>query len=151
MKTCKHCSKSLDESQFAKRSASPDGLQPKCKSCTKEYYSTYYQKNKDTIADKRKPYDRLYRQNNKDTIKNKNLKATYGITLDDYKEMLDSQDHTCDICNQVCSSGKPLVVDHCHTTGKVRGLLCMHCNTGLGHFNDSEQHLNAAIAYLKKS
>lgn len=58
-----------------------------------------------------------------------------------------TQSGKCLICNEI---PKRLVVDHCHTSGKVRGLLCDHCNTGLGRFKDSPELLMAAIRYLKK-
>lgn len=54
----------------------------------------------------------------------------YGLTLDSYTEMLQKQDSRCAICKEQ----KTLVIDHCHKTGKVRGLLCIGCNTGLGRY-----------------
>lgn len=56
----------------------------------------------------------------------------YGLTPEDYDRMLERQDNSCKICKRSCSSGKKLAVDHCHNTGKVRGLLCASCNTRLG-------------------
>lgn len=53
----------------------------------------------------------------------------------------------CDICSEPA----PLVVDHCHSTGKVRGMLCQHCNRGLGHFRDKPAVMAKAIEYLKEA
>ncbi len=79
------------------------------------------------------------------------LKRIFGITLDDYNNMLLSQNSRCDICKKHQSEFKQrLAVDHCHKTNKVRGLLCFPCNTGIGRFGDDIKMLEAAIAYLKK-
>ena len=61
------------------------------------------------------------------------LKTKYNITIEQYDEMLDAQGGGCAICG-VKPTNKRLAVDHCHTTGKVRGILCTGCNTGLGGF-----------------
>lgn len=53
----------------------------------------------------------------------------------------------CDICEAV----EPLVVDHCHSSGKVRGMLCQHCNRGLGHFRDNTKVMAQAIKYIKEA
>ncbi len=82
------------------------------------------------------------------------LKRRYGITLETYEQMLEDQDHLCKVCG---SEGFPLaehhkaklVVDHCHETGKIRGLLCHNCNRALGLFRDSTLTLTRAIEYLK--
>jgi hypothetical protein len=77
-----------------------------------------------------------------------NLKHRYGITLVDYNEMLVKQDSRCKICNTE-SSG--LVVDHCHTSGAVRGLLCGNCNKGLGLFKDSPERMVKAAKYINEN
>ena len=79
------------------------------------------------------------------------IKRTYGITYDDYTKMLDQQSNACSICKSKISSTRTsrLFVDHCHTTGKVRGLLCSSCNHGLGLFKDSPTLLKRAIGYLE--
>lgn len=81
------------------------------------------------------------------------LKTTYGITLEQYYSMLKAQNNCCAICAAKKPGGrtKLFFIDHCHTTGKVRGLLCMRCNTGLGLFLDNPKFLSSAINYLKES
>lgn len=71
----------------------------------------------------------------------------YGLTLEQFDQMLTEQHGRCLICRKTES----LVVDHCHTTGKVRGLLCNLCNTALGSFRDSPEILTSAIEYLTRS
>ena len=79
----------------------------------------------------------------------------YGITHDEYYGMLKKQNYECKVCgstannNGRCRSGK-LFIDHCHTTNKVRGLLCSKCNHGLGLFDDNVDKLQKAIDYLKQ-
>lgn len=71
---------------------------------------------------------------------------SYGISLGQFIGMAVAQEAKCVICR---GQGK-LVVDHCHTTGRVRGLLCRKCNLGIGHLKDSPEMLQRALAYLEK-
>ena len=70
----------------------------------------------------------------------------YGLSLQDYRAMLASQGNACAICK---TSARPLCIDHCHATGKVRGLLCSKCNTGLGCYDDDPDLTQAATEYLR--
>lgn len=86
--------------------------------------------------------------------KNKTLRMTYGIGIEDFDRMKAEQDEACAICRNPFSDipgPNGLHVDHCHTTGAVRGLLCSKCNTGLGKFRDTPEYLRAAADYLDKS
>lgn len=76
-----------------------------------------------------------------------NLKKTYGITLEWYEETLAAQGGGCKICGR-SPKGRQLSVDHDHNSGKVRGLICYYCNTGLGNFKDDADLLRRALAYL---
>jgi hypothetical protein len=86
---------------------------------------------------------------------NSYLKRLYKISYKDYEEMLDKQDHKCKICKKdgflmkSCHKMR-LVVDHCHKSGNVRGLLCHNCNRALGLLEDSEEVLLRAVEYLKE-
>lgn len=77
--------------------------------------------------------------------KNASLKHNYGITLEDYNLMFKKQNGKCFICNTLKNV---LHVDHCHTTNKVRGLLCGNCNKALGLLKDNIDILQTAINYL---
>ena len=83
--------------------------------------------------------------------KKRMLKHRYRLEYDDYLLMYEQQDGKCKICNTDKELGtvNGLLVDHCHTTNKVRGLLCNRCNSGLGHFEDNLELLNNAIEYIK--
>lgn len=80
------------------------------------------------------------------------LQYRYGITAEDYAEMLEQQDGKCAICGTDKPGGRDKVfcVDHCHDSTKVRGLLCGPCNRGLGQFRDDVTRLRAAVAYLER-
>lgn len=95
-----------------------------------------------------------YREANADYFREKKLAQTFGISLAEYTRMHTEQAGVCAICSQPESAtrgGKTkwLSVDHNHTTGAVRGLLCSDCNTGIGKLGDSVERLTAAAAYLK--
>lgn len=81
------------------------------------------------------------------------LKRTYGITMEDYNRMFDEQEGLCCVCDKpgwtMADHHKlTLVVDHCHASGDVRGLLCHNCNRALGLLKDSTENLQRAIQYL---
>ena len=87
---------------------------------------------------------RKYKRNNKDRVRC----SKHKIDLDTLHNMLDKQQYTCKICG-IKGTIETLFIDHDHSTGKVRGLLCHYCNTGLGFFRDSTSSLKSAIKYLK--
>jgi hypothetical protein len=82
------------------------------------------------------------------------LKWRYGITHVEFDEMVQRQNNRCAICSDLMEDGgtghKARVVDHCHMTKKVRGILCSACNRGIGHFDDRPEALTAAAEYIKK-
>ena len=93
-------------------------------------------------------YSQKYRENNvekrKKSVKRSELKNRYNLSLEDYETLLIKQNEVCAICKESCV----LHVDHCHTTGKVRGLLCRSCNLGLGFFKDKPELFEAAKEYV---
>lgn len=106
--------------------------------------------------EKVKEYGRRHREKYREQRRDENYKRKYGISTEEYSILLAQQKEVCSICGQkesFCSGKREtpnlLSVDHCHETGKVRGLLCYSCNTGLGKFKDNPTLLQAAILYLK--
>lgn len=79
------------------------------------------------------------------------LMKNYGLTLDDYQEMLEAQDGRCAICQKKVLTDNGLHVDHDHITDTVRGLLCGNCNRGIGCLKEDPIILASAIAYLERS
>jgi hypothetical protein len=125
--------------QSSSRSHRADGYLRKCKKCTLEY-------NKKIAA---KP---TFKEN----VWANKLQYRYGITVEDYNFLLQQQNYSCAICKTKDPSSKrkssnKFHVDHCHSTGKVRGLLCNSCNAAIGYLNDDENNLIAALRYLRRS
>jgi len=80
------------------------------------------------------------------------LKRNYGITASERQQMLDAQNGECAICGiRESKCKKRHAVDHCHETGKIRGILCTNCNSAIGKLQDNTELLKKAIAYLEKS
>lgn len=79
---------------------------------------------------------------------NGDLLRKYGITLSEYESLLEEQGGVCAICASPPTT-KRLAVDHCHTTGEVRGLLCERCNRGIGLLGDSLERVESAARYLQ--
>ena len=80
----------------------------------------------------------------------KKIREKYGLSWETYQKMILEQNNLCKICGKEEQS-QVLSVDHCHGTGKIRGLLCNGCNIGLGGFRDSVTSLEQAIKYLKEN
>ena len=140
MKTCKICKKekSLNEFYETKRNGVAYGYHGKCKEC-------YVKKQQEN-------YDPLKKRN-------ENLKRCYGITLNEYNEMLEKQNGKCAICGTTETKGRKsgrgggadvFAVDHCHDTGDVRGLLCHSCNRAMGLLGDNTHILQSMIEYLQE-
>ena len=136
---CSTCKEDKDESCFHKAGNKKRGYQFSCISCRKK------------IKDKQK--NSMTSEEWYLTQRQYWLKSKYGLNLEDYNNLVKEQNHKCAICDtdEVDSFKGLLFVDHCHTTGKIRGLLCHHCNTALGKFKDSESILMKAIEYVRKS
>lgn len=108
------------------------------------------QKRKDW-KEKTKEYRSNYSKEYWNKIKSSkpHLKREYGITLEDYNQLLINQDYKCLGCGILNTDvNRGLCVDHYHSTGKIRGLLCTKCNSALGYVNDNLDILNNLIKYL---
>ena len=130
-----------------------------------DYYLQYRERYKQRAKawallnpEKRKASVDKYRWSDKgiDTKLNSTFLRQYGITLEQYNQMLIAQNNKCAICNQEETKQlkgviQRLSVDHCHKTGKVRQLLCNRCNRLLALANDSIQILENALTYLRSS
>ncbi len=126
--------------------------------------NVHWTKKKISVSDaaSRKEYMRVwhkrYREENPDRFRHYQMKSLRGIGLEDFNVMLAAQGGVCAICEKQESASHPitgaprsLAVDHCHSTGKIRGLLCSRCNSILGHALDDVEILRRAIAYLGRS
>jgi len=131
-KECKNCNISYTTGNFHKNKRKPDGLSTMCKKCRSETRKKY---------------------NNPVTNRKYNLLKKYRMTEEDYDVLLESQGGVCAICHTTEPKGKHDTwhIDHCHTTGDVRGLLCHKCNIMLGHALDSVLTLRNAALYLEET
>lgn len=126
MKRCPKCSQTKEHSEFDKNAARHDGLHSWCKPCRVK------------------------------SARNNHIMFKYGISADEYDSMLDAQDGLCYICRQPEKrknrSGKVsmLSIDHNHSTGEIRALLCDDCNNGIARFHESPELLASAIEYLEE-
>lgn len=90
-----------------------------------------------------------------DSMRRYDLQKNYGLTVEQWQELFDAQEGRCGICGRhedevLWAEGRRgLVVDHCHETGRVRGLLCNGCNRGLGYLGDDLDRVRAAEAWLQ--
>lgn len=129
-KVCYLCNTEKNYSEFSGNQSRRDGLQTYCKQCGFDKQTEWYYKRK------------------------------HGISLKERDELLASQNFICLICKNPIlfkknkgrglNTGVEAVVDHCHDSKRIRGVLCGHCNTGLGAFKDNINSLYSAIEYLQK-
>lgn len=117
---------------------------------TWQQYKNRRDANPDLYRAKEQAYQRKYRSKpkSKRVMLDCELRRQYGISLEQYDAMLEAQGHVCRLCKQPTTERR-LDVDHCHTTGVVRGLLCNLCNTGIGKFRDRPDLLRLAAEYLE--
>lgn len=101
---------------------------------------------------------KLHYDQNKDFYKNKHLMRAYGITVEQYRDLQMKQNNVCACCKKPESryshhskTLSDLAVDHCHKTGKIRGLLCFKCNMAIGLLKDDVGTLTEAVRYLNES
>lgn len=142
IKQCGGCGKYLPHTRFGTRKHTlKDGtvtkyLRHKCRDCTSQDNLKRFHFNPATKeAHKRASY--------KHRIK------SYGLTTEEYEALWEKSGGCCYICGEHQSKLQNLHIDHCHSTGVVRGLLCTRCNSGLGMFRDDPDKLKAALKYLE--
>lgn len=135
MKTCKKCNQTLPLASFSKGQGSFKKLND-CKACDSKRRNDYHANLSDEKRAKHKIRQKMYDY----TVK-------YGLPEELARQLTISREGDCAICTET----RLLVVDHCHTTGLVRGLICAKCNSILGYAKDSVATLENAIRYLKES
>ena len=140
---CSQCSKTKPASQFYTDKRSRSGLSSACKECILAGQKAWYDAMPDDVRRK------MWTQQNSRAFnyrRDYNLRKKYGITLVEYDAMYAAQDGACASCKIPCDR---LDVDHCHDTGRVRGLLCHPCNVALGLLREDSDRINALAMYAK--
>jgi len=180
-KTCTNCKKRREITQFFKNNQSKDGYFCYCTPCKVIKNRESRRRHRDKYNEKSRKYNNLpyrkiynqkrakiyyknggkekqnaarrkWRKNNPLKYLEEQLKENYNITLHDYETLLKLQYNRCAICRKhVMNLPKRLYVDHCHKTGKIRGLLCNSCNTALGLLKDDISLFKRSIDYLNKN
>jgi hypothetical protein len=146
MRICGKCQVALEESCFAKDGSRKDGLQLWCRKCHSDYAKTPEQKKRWS--------ERAGRDWSSGKTRNSRYQKLFGITLEDYVLMFAEQKGCCKLCGRSDTGrkyAKHLCVDHCHKTGRVRGLLCNRCNAGIGFLCDDHGLADKARAYLAEN
>lgn len=141
-KICSVCKEDKDYSEFWNSKKSKDGKGYRCKPCDTAARHSYKEKNREVVKVRQR---------------NQHLEMKYGITSEEYDKMLEAQGGCCAVCGTDKPTGegsfqrhlKNMAVDHCHETGRVRGLLCNKCNRGIGLLRDDPELLRKAADYLE--
>lgn len=141
MRVCSLCKESKALDSFGKSNLCKEGHHYRCKVCLAKRSAEWRKQNP--------AYTTEYATKNKTKLKQDNkyyyLQKLYGLSKEDYRRLLEQQGSLCKICSVLLHRPH---VDHCHATGKVRGLLCGNCNTALGLVKENEVTLTKMIAYL---
>jgi hypothetical protein len=131
MKPCTKCGQDKPFIEYYKDSKIKNGHYGECKACIKKRSTQW-------------------KLNNPEQVRESQLKNLYGITAQEYNTLIEDQSGRCAICSKDFQSSKHTHLDHCHLTGKIRGILCSNCNRGIGLLKDSVQILENAVQYLNQ-
>lgn len=133
MRTCFSCKREKPEEEFYADNSPGRSEQRECKECCRERRAKWWKSAR-----------------GKRSSANSKLKARFGLSIDEYEELLAKQEGKCKICGALRSSlGHRLAVDHNHETGEIRGLLCKSCNIGIGNLQDDPELCERAAVYLR--
>ncbi len=162
MKThCIHGHEMADENTYAR----PDGYTD-CRICTRARRLRWRHAHPERAAESRRRWSKANPERNREQRRRwrrkaapevlraqerrKHLRRAYGLTQNDYNEMLESQNYVCAICKAPYDDQRALCVDHDHDTGAIRGLLCNNCNQGIGLLGDNCEGMSQALRYLER-
>jgi hypothetical protein len=151
MKICKRCQAEKPESGFYKQRTSRDGLQGTCKACHAVRFRERWSSRTEGEKERRRARWRdIYSRNplNRRYDRKRTCKK-YGITAEEYERRVLEQGGRCAICLQP-PTNTGLCIDHSHSTGEVRGLLCRECNVAIGMFRDDLSRIRQAAEYLRR-
>lgn len=144
-KICTQCGETKKYPEFYRDKNRPDGLRSCCKDCSETYNKEYRKTHplSGEVLDRKRERNRKYHKTHRN--RSKRIASVYGISQEELELMKQRQNGFCEICQ---SAGK-LVVDHDHSNGRVRGLLCHGCNVALGFMKDNPLVLESAVRYLR--
>lgn len=156
-KRCRGCRQVLPVGSFGVQTRASDGLQARCRPCVNSRNIVYDRESRlrdpEGYAARKRSEHARYKERHPDKHKANTRKSNlrkYGLTLESFDEMLAEQVGKCAVCGRELVPGRGLHVDHNHSTGSVRALLCNGCNVGIGAFGESPEALRAAADYLER-
>ena len=148
-KRCPSCGKTKPATDFRPEASRPRGTASYCRTCEPAIRRKRYLARRDAHNEYARRYQQERPERRSVYARRYALKKLYGITPEQWDRMYEAQDGQCLICG-TSPARKRLHVDHDHETGRVRGLLCSGCNSGIAHLRHDPQLLSKAIAYLER-
>lgn len=149
-KVCSKCGEEKHTTCFYKNAQSKDGLTTVCKDCRNIQNKEYAERNKESISEYKSEWKRKNPYRKDDKARDSYLKRKYGISLEQYYELLEKQNGCCAVCERHEDVFKTrLAVDHSHKTGRVRGLLCTACNYRLVAKHEDGNLLRKIADYIE--
>lgn len=159
MKRCKKCGEVKHLDDFYAASGNRDGRRGECKECSLAARQRWYQANRDRSMayvrewqranpDRVKAWRRKNRQRRLEKLREIHLRNKFGLTPEEYDDILEAQGGVCALCAYPPTPGISLHVDHDHGTGEILGLLCVRCNNALGLFREDPDLLKRAARYV---
>ena len=151
MKRCNDCGESKPLDEFHRNVRKKDGHNLICKACANAR-TRGWRKAHPERAEKNRADTRRWNEENPDYRRRQMLQSKYGIAPEQYDALLSVQDGRCACCgtNEAGGQWGTFHVDHCHDTGRIRGLLCNRCNTAIGLFGDTVEGVDMAAAYMRR-
>ncbi len=146
-KVCATCKETKSYLCFTKVSRRHDLLDSNCKDCRNKIFAEYREANREKLHQRYVEH----KKNNPEAVAKAHRKTKlkqYALTPERYDSILVGQEGKCSICRRLPHPDQRLAVDHCHTTGQVRGLLCFKCNQAIGALDECPERIFSAIEYL---
>jgi hypothetical protein len=150
MKKCTACGETKARDAFSLARKASSGLNSRCKPCSNARARQWRLDN----PEKARARVRQWKRDNPEKTRahrRKERLSKYSLSVEQYDFMFASQGRACAICGASASAGQGFHIDHCHTTGAVRGILCQNCNIGIGNLQDDPEILRRALTYLEST
>lgn len=154
-KACARCKREFPTSVFATTVHGEIRLRAYCQSCHRAVNAESALRRREIVKKHKIEYRKRRYLTIKDKMRTRELRIKYGLSREEFNEMGRLAGWKCEICSLPVREGvkgrSQLHLDHCHTTGKPRGILCSVCNTGIGKLGDNAKSLERALAYLSRA
>lgn len=148
-KICSKCGEAKPVDEFHRNGRNKDGRNARCKTCANMSSKAWREANteRDQLNTER------WNEANPDYKRRNQLQRKYGITVEQYDDLLTAQNGLCGCCETNKPGGRwgTFHVDHCHESNEIRGLLCNRCNTAIGLFGDTADGVSKALKYLRRT